>query len=258
MSERDHIPKPPMFLLSKVIAFLTSAMLYSGLLLLVYFVGCQRWTLVEEQGPVRVAFFEPVPLTLEEEKKSGSVPELPEMKVEETVPDRDVPEKPETSVDSDASGRIPETAADDRERLLAMMRTGDRGTGVIGDRTEGGREDAMARYGGTLAAENAVKAALRWLADHQDADGRWSAGDFTKHCPPGDACGGRSTRVHSGFSKNSDMGVSGLALLCFLGHGNTHQKGDFRDEVKRGLDFLLAHQDRTSGAFGEGDVASMY
>ena len=258
MSEREHIPKPPLFVFSKVIAFLTSTTLYAGVGLLVYFVGCQRLTVIETRGPVRVDFVEPVPLTLEDERKSGSVPTLPVEKVEETLPRRPVPEKPRTSVKTEASERIPDASAEERERLLAMMKTGSRGTGVIGDRSKGGREDAIAKYGGSLAAENAVRAALRWLSAHQDRDGRWSAKGFTKHCPKGDSCGGAAPRRHSGFSRSYDVGISGLALLCFLGHGNTHLEGDFRDEVKRGLDFLLRHQHRTSGAFGEGDRASMY
>jgi hypothetical protein len=193
--------------------------------------------------------------TLREEKKSGNRPERPEEKVEETVPERPAPERPETVVDTNEDESTPAAGEPRAEPLIAMGPTGPRGKGVIGDRSEGGREEGMARHGGTLAAENAVGAALRWLAAHQDDDGKWDADGFTRHCPAGRVCGGASPRGREGIY---DVGISGLALLCFLGHGNTHQAGEHREVVGRALAWLLSRQDRRSGAFEEDRPVAMY
>ncbi|MBI1850759.1 MAG: hypothetical protein HYR85_10485 [Planctomycetes bacterium] len=46
-----------------------------------------------------------------------------------------------------------------------------------------------------------------------------------------------------------DAGVSGLALLAFLGAGYTHDSGRFKDTVKKGLRYLVKIQD-PEGCFG--------
>jgi hypothetical protein len=72
-------------------------------------------------------------------------------------------------------------------------------------------------HGGTAETEQAVKAALRWLADNQAADGRW---DPRAH----DA--GKETKVlgqnRQGAGSRADTAMTGLALLAFLGSGHTH------------------------------------
>jgi len=258
MSEPPRIPKPPLFLLSKIIAFTTSSILYSGLLMLVYFVGCQGFLSTDDNSPVGVEFVEMAPRTLEEEKKGGNEPDKPPEPVEEIIPPRPAPEKPVTVVRADEDELIPSAPKLETTRIVAQGVPGTEGTGIIGDRSKGGREDGIARHGGSLAAENSVKAALRWLAAHQDRDGKWSAKEFTRHCPPGDSCGGRAPRQHSGLPGTYDVGVTGLALLAFLGHGNTHHEGEHREVVSRGIDYLLGQQDGRSGAFTRGERTSMY
>jgi len=51
--------------------------------------------------------------------------------------------------------------------------------------------------------------------------------------------GGRD-RLAAGV--RAETGVSGLALLAFLGAGNTHREGEYQDNVRRGLEFLLRSQ----------------
>jgi hypothetical protein len=70
----------------------------------------------------------------------------------------------------------------------------------------------------------AVELGLGWLARNQASDGRWSAPDL-------------------------DPGVTGLALLCFLGVGDTHNSGQHRATVKAGLRYLKHVQDE-DGCFG--------
>ena len=88
-----------------------------------------------------------------------------------------------------------------------------------------------------------VKAGLAWLAAHQDDDGRWDADGFMKHDDPRTPqCGGPGNPVH-------DVGVTGLALLAFLGDGNSLRSGPYRDVVRRGALWLRAQQ-QDDGRFG--------
>ena len=63
-------------------------------------------------------------------------------------------------------------------------------------------------------SEKAVMAGLRWLKDHQSPDGSWS----DEHRPA----------------------MTGLALLCFMGHGELPESPEFGPTVKRALDWVLA------------------
>lgn len=117
---------------------------------------------------------------------------------------------------------------------------------------EQGRHDAAS--GATAETEMAVQSALRWLAANQSADGRWDAEKFgagTERREIGPK-GLPQDRQRAGTK--ADTGVSGLALLAFLGAGNTHLAGDHRETVRRGLDFLLASQ-RPDGNLG-GDATT--
>jgi hypothetical protein len=89
----------------------------------------------------------------------------------------------------------------------------------------------VARYGGTQASERAVAAALKWLANHQFADGGWS---FAHHRSP--LCGGQCR--NPGRLTDARAGATGLALLPFLGAGQTHKTGKYKKTVQRGLYFL--------------------
>lgn len=96
---------------------------------------------------------------------------------------------------------------------------------------------AAQEFGGSKETEQAVEAALKWLARNQRLDGRWSAAAHG---------GGREERV-LGHDRNSagakaDTGVTGLALLAFLGAGHTHLEGDYRDNVRRALEYLAGAQ----------------
>jgi len=111
--------------------------------------------------------------------------------------------------------------------------------GVFGYRDGGGRKKAVGRWGGSPVTESSVEAALRWLARHQEADGRWVVGKYLGE-PPGAA-------LHESF----EPGVTGLALLAFLGAGYTHNtKGDFQDNVRRAVNWLISIQ-KPDGTFTE-------
>jgi hypothetical protein len=109
-------------------------------------------------------------------------------------------------------------------------------------------------HGGSVETEAAVKAALVWLSKMQSPDGRWDASQFGAGQEPITA--GQNRR---GAGARADTGITGLALLAFLGSGHTHQRGDYQSTVARGLNFLIGSQGRQGQLGGDADVyAAMY
>jgi len=117
-----------------------------------------------------------------------------------------------------------------------------------------GRPGLIAGLGGTAETEEAVTLALRWLAKTQSGDGRWDANVYGA---------GHEQIVlgqnRGGAGRNADTGISSLALLSFMGAGHTHLQGEYRDDVRRGLDFLLKSQATDGSLFGNStQYAQMY
>jgi hypothetical protein len=103
----------------------------------------------------------------------------------------------------------------------------------FGLRGSGSRE---AVPGVTKASERAVAAALSWLARHQNKDGGW-----TLNHGNGDLCTDRSCTGPGGT--RADAGATAMAVLPFLGAGQTHMsKGPYQKTVLRGLQWLVKHQ----------------
>jgi Tol biopolymer transport system component len=102
------------------------------------------------------------------------------------------------------------------------------------------RKAILKHTGGDDATEAAVMGALAWLADMQEADGRWS---MERH----------------GGEGGHDVGATSLALLAYLGWGATHTgDGLHQDSVKRAIDWLVT-QSRAKGDFRQPDeVNAMY
>ncbi len=97
-----------------------------------------------------------------------------------------------------------------------------------------GKQKLVAQVGGTDASERAVALALQWLAGHQLPDGSWSF-DHTL-CPK---CRGQCR--NPGEIPKARNGATGMALLPFLGAGQTPNTGKYKDQVKAGLYFLVNH-----------------
>ncbi len=97
--------------------------------------------------------------------------------------------------------------------------------------------------GGGKASQKAVDAGLEWLKRHQNEKGYWSADGFSQMCTT-NKCDGEGEQMHS-------VGVTGLALLAFLGAGNTVNNGKYKNVVKKGLKYLVDIQDQETGCFGE-------
>jgi hypothetical protein len=79
-------------------------------------------------------------------------------------------------------------------------------------------------------ARKMVDRGLEFLARSQLADGRWRLTEFA---------GVTEADVPK---LDSDTAATGLALLAFLGAGHDHFAGEYRDTVRRGLEFLISVQ----------------
>jgi hypothetical protein len=84
---------------------------------------------------------------------------------------------------------------------------------VFGGRSAAGRAGAVSRFGGTKAGQASLLNALKWLAKVQNPDGSW--GDKSK------------------------PGLTGLALLTFLAHGETHLSKGYGKTVKSAIQWLV-------------------
>ncbi|MEI6563233.1 MAG: prenyltransferase/squalene oxidase repeat-containing protein [bacterium] len=102
--------------------------------------------------------------------------------------------------------------------------------GLYATRTAGGRGGALSAFGGTKRGEDAVMRALRWLKAKQDEDGSWKTVDqaYPDHAPA----------------------MAGLALLCFLAHGETPASPEFGQTVERAMKYIVSKQG-PNGGFGE-------
>jgi hypothetical protein len=116
--------------------------------------------------------------------------------------------------------------------------------GILNGRSPEMRAKLVKAGGGTKESERAVALGLAWLARHQNPDGSWSF----QHGPdePG--------------TLESPNGATGLALLAFLGAGNTPKEGEYKSHVRLGLKYLVDHMEVTSrgGWMGATGIPTMY
>ncbi|MEX0866150.1 MAG: prenyltransferase/squalene oxidase repeat-containing protein [Pirellulales bacterium] len=102
------------------------------------------------------------------------------------------------------------------------------------------RADVVKKEGGTSSTEAAVSRGLDWLARNQRPNGSWSL----------QAHGGRM---------QTDPGATSLALLPFLGAGQTHLVGIYQDNVDKGLGYLISIQKENGDLRGNSQAnAGMY
>lgn len=114
--------------------------------------------------------------------------------------------------------------------------------GSFGGR-RGGKRNLRASGGGGKTFQ-AVEQGLEWLKRHQSQDGAWDCDGYFGNCDSklGARCEGKGVAMY-------DVGVSGLALLAFLGAGNDHRSGPYKDTVAKGLKWMKNQQD-VDGCFG--------
>ena len=110
-------------------------------------------------------------------------------------------------------------------------------------------------FGNAPAKDNATKAragtgALGWLARHQGEDSQWSFDNYKSQCKDASCTGDGAAKA--------DAGATGLALLCYLGAGQTQKtEGPYRRNIERGLVWLVRHQE-PDGNLGKDCISPMY
>src|SRR5262249_21265539 len=88
---------------------------------------------------------------------------------------------------------------------------------------------------------------LQWLIRHQRTDGGWSL----LHSQQAD-CNGQCLNDNT-KGINAFTAATGLALLPLMGAGNTLSSGPYKENVCRGLNFLMSHQDPNTGSLEDPD-----
>ncbi|MFO0825188.1 MAG: prenyltransferase/squalene oxidase repeat-containing protein [Gemmataceae bacterium] len=86
------------------------------------------------------------------------------------------------------------------------------------DRTGATRKRLLKDFGGSEEGEEAVMLGLAWLTQVQKADGGW---------------------VYDGGRARDTAPATGMAVLAFLGAGQSHKEGRYKQTVQAGLDWLI-------------------
>lgn len=106
--------------------------------------------------------------------------------------------------------------------------------GLMVGRSNAGRKKLLREFGGRYGskAEAAVLKGLDWLKANQRDDGAWGVGTSK-----------------SMTAKQERARLTGLALLCYLAHGETPQSEKYGEAVQRAIQYLLSEQDEKTGSF---------
>lgn len=105
-----------------------------------------------------------------------------------------------------------------------------------------------------------ISGALKWLADHQDREGFWSATNFPAASTRKEAATTGNIEfvkpgekgADFGWEAVTDIGLTGLSLLAFTANGLDHKYGDYRSTVRNAIIYLRKVQDN-DGCFGPKD-----
>ncbi len=131
---------------------------------------------------------------------------------------------------------------------------------VAGEGTDGrsaaGKAALVAAKGGSPASEAAVARGLKWLQKHQNRDGSWSL----FHNSVGCRCGNPAVTSKGEPIKDTTISATGLALLPFLGAGETHLSGRYRKVVRSGLEALIreGEKDKDNPGLSWADSGRLY
>jgi TPR repeat protein len=150
-------------------------------------------------------------------------------------------------------GVLPEKAQEERRRWSAAVAQASAAQAAAAEKDEPTPEGPEAPSGafegrapdkilaavrGHPATEDAVQKALGWLARHQSPDGRWDTDGWSTNCTDV-RCSGPG--ANAGDARY-DVGNTSLALLSFLGNGQTHRFGAFKQNVTKALQWLTRQQ----------------
>ncbi|NQT87968.1 terpene cyclase/mutase family protein, partial [bacterium] len=165
-----------------------------------------------------------LPDKIEDPDKVSLAPPVDDMRLGEPDAPK-IPDAYEPSVDSDFMSMQPPAPTPVFTVINTHVAT--RKPGVYTNRTGG--FGVLEGTGPTMRDDGGGHPSFWWLAKAQERDGRWSSQNW-------------------GGAGDHDVGVTGLALLAFLGRGCTHEKGRYSDTVRRGLNWLRANQ-KPNGSF---------
>ncbi len=147
-------------------------------------------------------------------------------------------------VKSDGSAVVEEIDTYESQAAEELVRN----FGLYDKRTQADRVEWIPQYGGSRESETAVGEGLSWLARHQAPDGSWSHRCLSTEKPEGQ-CEHDPPCPDPG--EVYEMAHTGLALLAFQAGGHY----DFNDNVysgnvRRGLDWMVAHQQKDGALIG--------
>jgi hypothetical protein len=179
-----------------------------------------------------------------EEPEEPEVVELPPEPVEPEIVDfedvQNESEENENPTDDDMDDRV--QSAFPSNNLDCSIGLGSGGAPGAGSKGEGRRKGHREQRPET---QRTIDLGLAWLADHQSPDGRWDCDGFMHETRrEGPICDGAGDSAH-------DVGVTGLALLAFLGIGDTLNEGTYKANIRSGVHWLLKQQDDETGLIGE-------
>ena len=188
----------------------------------------------EKDAEVEVLIMEPDAVDLEEFEKEIEELEPPEDVVQIDAPSLDVEmEQPPDIADATPEPDVEFNAMDIQQINSPLVMRG-----LYAGRSAGGRASALRKHGGRWGelTEKAVNRALQWLKKNQNSDGSWSVGN------------------KGPSAKKMETGVSGLALLAFLAHGETPQSDEYGSTVEKTIRFLISRQQDDGRFFEKPDV----
>ncbi|GDY12702.1 hypothetical protein LBMAG53_15800 [Planctomycetota bacterium] len=238
------------------VGWLISTGVHALLLLLMYVVVMGVVVVQQDPPAVRVAVVTAPPPPPDKKEKhtleaQAEVTIVSESETPQPITALDMPvEVAEAEEEKDSpnpKGREEAVASSEMGGQGAFMAIGASGgaSGMFGMRQGAGRRRAVGMHGGSKASESAVEAGLRWLSRHQSQAGHWPLMTYQNNCQEdGPKC--EPAERHRGPS--DDIGITGLALLCFLGAGYDHiVPSKHKQVVRKAVDMLVAAQ----GASGE-------
>lgn len=218
---------------------IASMVMHAGIALII--TGLMLFQSEEETAPVLTMLPAPPPPDLDDPPEPPIPPETVEPdEVEPTLNPTDDPvDTQDVEVASDVNFA-------DNDSPFDSFTDGQNAVGIGGP--PGGTRGTRGGQGGGSGAktEAAVQAGLVWLRDHQSPDGFWDADEFMRY----DRYPEKAASTSPG-SPSNDVGLTGLALLAFLGNNHTTQRGEYRKQVSDGINWLTSVQDKSSGLYGE-------
>ena len=157
----------------------------------------------------------------------------------------ELPNLVETNSDDQPTGEPDHTSDDPFDHPLDQNVLGPAGGagGTIGSRGLGRKR---LRGSGDRPTAIVIEQGLNWLRDHQSEDGSWDVDRYFENNV------GQRTGCQEGAGiAAQDIGITGLALLAFLGDGSSTSGGEYQTTVKRAVAWLMAQQDLDTGLIGE-------